>query len=112
MTEDRLRRLESLFHGALAQPPLCRDEYVEKMCGGDEGLKRDVQSLLAHENHADDFLESPPPPPVPVSGRMSRGRSGRWNAGDRVGHYVIDEPLGAGGMGEVYRARDTILARD
>ncbi len=34
------------------------------------------------------------------------------NVGDRLGHYDVTALIGQGGMGEVYRARDTKLGRD
>ena len=59
MGGDRIRRLESLFHEALAHSPDDRDRYLQHACGDDEDLRRDVRSLLDHEARATRFLESP-----------------------------------------------------
>jgi serine/threonine protein kinase len=105
MRAERWQEIESLFHSALEQSPEDRRPYLEKACGGDEELRRDVESLLASDDLAANFLESREPQvdePAPVA---------RIAGGTRIGSYMILEFLRAGGMGEVYKARDTRLER-
>jgi len=106
MLLERWRRVESLFHEALAIPLEERASFLHVACSTDPALYREVESLLLHEGLASSFLESDGAgtetatitrDPVP--------------AGERIGPYTVMDPLGAGGMGEVYRAHDQRLDR-
>ena len=106
MLAERWRRIESLFHEALGKSAEERSSLLDQACSSDPALRREVESLLAHESLASGFLESgvsaaraaaPPREPVPL--------------GERMGPYTVMELLGAGGMGEVYKAHDQRLDR-
>ena len=94
-----------MFAGARALPGDERQGYLTRACGGNEALRLEVESLLASDDRAKTFLESPA---VIDTTRHSSSTI----EGQRLGVYQIQALLGAGGMGEVYRARDTKLERD
>ena len=97
MNPQRWARIESLYHAALEKGPEERAGYLAEACVDEPELKREVESLLAC---ADTELKSP----------LATGE--RWLSGFRVGLYEMIEALGAGGMGEVYHARDARLLRE
>ena len=69
MTPERWQRVKKILEESLAREASARVAYLEGACAGDDDLKRDVESFLAHER-PDDFLEHPAigrPPPVPDS---------------------------------------------
>jgi len=101
MTPDRFDEIERICHAALDQPADARAAFLDAACAGDANLRADVASLLAGASTADSLLDAPlyvAPPPQLV-------------AGQRLGPYEIAGEIGAGGMGAVYRARDTRLGR-
>src|SRR5262245_48104377 len=106
MTPERWAIVERLYHEALTRGANEREAFLSEACGGDEALRRDVESLLDHDGSAE-FLSIPAP--VHVGQVMPRGDS---LVGQAVGPYVISARIAAGGMGEVYRAWDTKLGRD
>src|SRR5215813_4916213 len=97
---DSLTRIEPLYHAARKRPPDERAAFLAEACGGDEDLRREVESLLAEHAATDGFLTG-----VAV-------HAPTLAAGMRIGVYTIAAQIGAGGMGEVYRARDSRLERD
>ena len=86
-----------------------RDEFLAAACAGDEELEREVASLLAQAGHADEFLSASTMQAV-AHAMVADTRNSL--IGCQVGAYEVVAYIGAGGMGEVYRARDRKLQRD
>ena len=103
---DRWTEVEPILDAALAHAPDDRAAFIAEACAGDDALRREVESLLAQEAAADGLLSTP--------GFVMAADSlvPRQILGRAVGPYTIQSLLGAGGMGEVYRARDSQLDRD
>jgi Protein kinase domain len=128
MDAERWQRVERLYHDTLEREPAERAAFLRKNCA-DEALCREVEEMLVlAEKHAG-FLERPALEiAVDRDGMTANrlhlafeaavvgvpggpGNEFRLEPGARLGPYEVIEPAGAGGMGEVYRARDTRLNR-
>src|SRR5437867_5163408 len=109
MTPDRWQKIEELYHSAREREGSQRVAFLEEACAGDEALRREVESLLAEEREVTGFLESPA---LEIAAKKMAQDQTRSLLGQRLGTYQVLSLLGAGGMGEVYRARDTKLQRD
>jgi eukaryotic-like serine/threonine-protein kinase len=109
--KDRWGRIQEIYHATLELQPSERPEFLSQACSSEPELRREVDSLLAYEGQADGLLESPlwkPDGP----GETATPASPALTGGARLGVFRIVKRIGAGGMGEVYRATDTRLHRD
>src|SRR4030095_5158726 len=111
MSADRQRQIAEPCHAALGRTASDRATFLREACAGDGARRQEVESLLRYEDAGDQFLERPA---VEEVARLvtNRPESTVDLQGRRLGVYQIEARIGAGGMGEVYRARDTKLGRD
>ncbi len=99
---ERHRRVRAIFESVQELPPDARAAAVTAACGEDSALHRDVLDLLEAAERMGSFLQA----------GVARVVTSDARPGDRIGPYEVTGILASGGMGDVYRARDTTLGRD
>jgi TolB-like protein/tetratricopeptide (TPR) repeat protein len=108
MNPERWKQVEQLYEGAIQRPQDQRNAFLRDACAGDEELRREVESLLGYETETAMVLDRSA---LEVAARALAVDHRSRMIGRTLGHYQIESWLGAGGMGEVFRAIDTRLDR-
>jgi serine/threonine protein kinase len=101
MKPERWQEVEKIFQSALERAPGLRTAFLDEACAGDEFLRQEVESLIAADQEAGEFIEASAI--EAATGQLRRDQSGSM-IGQLVGSYRIIRELGRGGMGKVLLA--------
>lgn len=112
MTPELWKQVDALLDAALELPPKKREQFVAEACDGNAELRDEVLSLVQAQSKVSAFMERSA---MKVAAQMlaqdANLNSQASLVGQEIGTYKIESLLGAGGMGEVYLARETKLNR-
>jgi serine/threonine protein kinase/Tol biopolymer transport system component/tetratricopeptide (TPR) repeat protein len=107
VTAERWEQVKNLFESALGVHPGDRRAFLDRECGDDEELRREVASLLDSHDQSGQFLESPVvslKSVIDVPDTPPDAETGDPLIGRRIGAYELVRAIGRGGMGAVYLA--------
>jgi serine/threonine-protein kinase len=108
MTPARFETIEEIFHAASGQTPEQRGAFLNTACQGDDALRSEVEQLFDCCPQIDNFIETPL---AGLTLRILESGQPELLVGQTIGHYELLKRIGAGGMGEVYLARDVVAGR-
>ena len=109
MTPEHWQHIKEIFYAALERPPAERESFIDSVCSSDEETRREVSRLISAHLETDEFL-AVPAFDVAAKPLASINRE-NLTQGESIRHYTVIRAVGTGGMGEVYRAKDTRLNR-